>query len=457
MPNAVVDQIPEEELDLDLDVSDWYVDESPIDLSTLPSDRGFTLEQRAIVQTVDTGAMTADFVIVTRGQNANMHGNKVQIVPSKLGAGLLTEFHEVAPVVLLEHGFAGVPFPIAMSRNGGIRDGTYSVKKRARQSTATATFSQVLPEAELVFALIDEGILTMSSIGFRIMKAMKLEQKAQPKLPDGVEDWERWFRGHDFVESMLFEWSVVSQGADPGAVRAMLERQSLNDVRVPGSMLPMLQGIASNDRILWPGASISEVQAVATNCVGGVCAVDDFTIANAVEQQSSGCGCQTPKTVELELTADGDPITVTFPKGTSDADVDRLHKGFQRVADDVESFGMTTVPEITVDLPEFFNRTREQLDEVRDAVALFVRDFAREPESDTGVDTNSGSRNPRLDVDSVLQAIDDRYGIDERSSIPLVNVDRLEKELSERLGLDRFEKGTRLIRERLERASGKPT
>lgn len=204
-------------------------------------------------QSVDEARMSADFVIVTRQSGANLHGNKVGIMPSDYGQGMRLDVHRAAPIVLFEHGMGGLNFPVGVSET----DGKYNVKLGARKATATVQFSQVLPEAAIVFGMVAENMLRMASIGFRPTKAMRLKQRSE-SLPAGVEDVGRWFQGNmDFVESILMEWSVVARGADPGAMKQLLEKQSINGHRVPESMQQWLKLQADEYRPAFTGVGYS--------------------------------------------------------------------------------------------------------------------------------------------------------------------------------------------------------
>lgn len=212
-----------------------------------------TTHAEAIRQAVDSTAMSADFVILTT--KPNYHGNAHQITESKLGKGMVTTRHEQNPVVLLEHGFGGVQFPaIGLSKD---KQGKYTVKKQKSKAVATVFFSQSNPDAATVFAMVDEGVLHMASIGFDALKGLPMKQDRPPKLPEGVIDLTWQSRGILFTETELVEWSIVSQGADPGAVRQYLDRGSVNGEKLSKSMQAYLQAVAPKPT--WsPGWSLAE-------------------------------------------------------------------------------------------------------------------------------------------------------------------------------------------------------
>lgn len=194
----------------------------------------------AVRQAVDANSMSADFIILTT--KPNYHGNAHQIMESKLGKGMQTARHEQNPVVLLEHGFGGVQFPaIGLSKD---KQGKYTVKKKKNQATATVFFSQSNPDAATVFAMVDEGVLHMASIGFDALKGMPMKQERPKELPEGVADLTWQCRGILFTETELVEWSIVSQGADPGAVKQYLDRGKVGTEKLTDRMTAYLQALA---------------------------------------------------------------------------------------------------------------------------------------------------------------------------------------------------------------------
>ena len=226
----------------------------------LPSGYLQTLDSESVVQAaVDAKDMSVPFVIVTRGAGFNRAGNKVQIVPGEYGQGLQSEDYVRNPIVLLDHGM-GFSLPIAKSET---RDGKSTLNLMATRAEARAYFSQSLPEAVQVFALIDEGILRTASIQFRPVKAIKMrwkpdEAKTTAKGEEIVNFWDlrMQYAGMaclDFVESTLLEWSVVSIPADTGAVRKCLDRGTIGTERITQSLVPMLQGMAGEKQVWAPG------------------------------------------------------------------------------------------------------------------------------------------------------------------------------------------------------------
>lgn len=201
-------------------------------------------------QAVDVSSMSADFVILTT--KPNYHGNAHQITESKLGKGMQTERHEANPVVYLEHGFCGLQFPaIGMSKD---KSGRYTVKKQKNQATATVFFSQANPDAATVFAMVEEGVLHMASIGFDAKLGIRMKQEKPKALAEGVEELCWNCRGYLFTETELVEWSIVAQGADAGAVRQYLDRGKVGTEKLTDPMREYLQALAP--KVAWsPGFS----------------------------------------------------------------------------------------------------------------------------------------------------------------------------------------------------------
>lgn len=185
-----------------------------------------------VAQSVRGTDMSADFVIVTRGEQANRNGCLVQIVPGEGGDGLLLQNFQRNPVVLLNHGeqFA---LPLGLSSTPVLE---------AKRATARVTFSQVLPEAQQVFALLDEGTLKTASISYLPHKA-RLHAFKRPSVNEAaaeVMDF-RSSRVVDFISNDLLEWSIVTIPADPGAVRRFLE---LGRIRGEKLTNPIRQSLA---------------------------------------------------------------------------------------------------------------------------------------------------------------------------------------------------------------------
>lgn len=175
----------------------------------------FSACQAAQIESKDPKKMSATFTVVTRGKVPNRHGNMVQIVDGPNGRGMTIEDWSANPVVLFDHGM-GLSMPIGTA----MKDGELYWQASKNKAVSTVFFSQSLPEAAAIYALIDEGILRAASVQFIPTKAMRLAFKAD-KLPEGVQSLD--YAGYDFTESQLLEWSVVAIPADPGALKKSLD------------------------------------------------------------------------------------------------------------------------------------------------------------------------------------------------------------------------------------------
>lgn len=200
----------------------------------------------------DLSRMSQDFVIVTRTKQANRHGNFVQILPDDHGGGLQTTNYERNPVVLWDHGFS-LSLPIGTSRDP--QTGKLSLRMTKRKAEATVWFSQKLPEAAMIFALIGEDILRAASIQFAPLKARRIAPPPRTETQTDVIDL-KGFGGYDFVESELFEWSVVAIGADADSIKKCLDRGSLNGIKIPQTLRQSLQGFAGPGKVWAPGMSL---------------------------------------------------------------------------------------------------------------------------------------------------------------------------------------------------------
>jgi len=115
----------------------------------LPSGRLCQRDESAIYQASDAGAMSADFVIVTRPKEQNRHGNMLQLIPNKFGKGIVTQYYEQNPVVLYDHGLSGETLPIGTSRNPS---GKLALKASAKKVVATV-YSASCPMQNLILPL----------------------------------------------------------------------------------------------------------------------------------------------------------------------------------------------------------------------------------------------------------------------------------------------------------------
>ncbi len=215
----------------------------------------FTFDEDAVRQAVNEDAMTADFVIVTRSNEVNRHGNKVQIVANENGQGMLTDVFERSGSVLFEHGFdpdiGGMPVATSIDQAGHL-----VLKKSRKKSTARAHFHNGIEKSEIIFAAVAARMLNMASIALLPRRAMMVSTKP-PKLEEGVEDISNEsFRGFDFVESELLEWSIVVSGVDRGSFRQAAERGSVGGVKLSSRMRPVFQRIGGSAEVWSPGVDM---------------------------------------------------------------------------------------------------------------------------------------------------------------------------------------------------------
>lgn len=182
-------------------------------------------DEKCVKQESDPSAMSASFVVLTRGKNVNRHGNKVQIAETENSRGLILDQYETNPVWLFGHG-SDLTLPIGKSRDSS---GKLHIKKLVTRMDATIFFSQTLPEAAAIFALVNEDILRAASVSFMPLKAQFIKPDKKKKQDSGdnqVIELRQPFL--DFVESELLEISVVPVGADAGAIRKSIEQGSFN-------------------------------------------------------------------------------------------------------------------------------------------------------------------------------------------------------------------------------------
>ncbi len=203
-----------------------------------------------VVQSTQPTKMSADFIVLTRQREPNRHGNIVQITEGDNGRGMMIDHYRTNPVVLFDHGL-NTTLPIGTSEGP---DGKLNVRLTKNRAVARAYFSQSLPEAATIYALIDEGILRTASVQFLPKRARKLSVKQRQdmgddevSLVDGV--------GLDYTESDLLEWSVVSIPADPGAVRRCLDRGHVNGEVITMSLMPVMKQMGGPVPVWSPGWS----------------------------------------------------------------------------------------------------------------------------------------------------------------------------------------------------------
>ncbi len=217
-----------------------------------------SFDNDAVTQKISESEMSAEFIIVTRNKATNRNDSMVHILPHENYQGMMLENYVTNPVVLWNHGY-DFSLPIGISED---RAGKSTVKLMKKRAEATVYFSQVLPEAEMIFALIAEGILRTASIGFmpQVAKRIKIEDKR--KMDDDTMAWSGGY-GFDFLESEMFEWSVVDVPADPGALRKRLELGNCGGVKLRGAMKRSLSRVAEKPEVQGIGLDLPEIPGVA--------------------------------------------------------------------------------------------------------------------------------------------------------------------------------------------------
>lgn len=142
--------------------------------------------------------------------------------------GVLLENYRRNPVVFYDHGFSGIMLPIGKSEDA---EGNLTLVVTPDGIDATTYFSQSLCEACQVFALIEEGIVKSTSIGF-----MPLEAFPRTAKLDGIRP------GLEITVWELLEYSWVGIPDNPEAVRKVLDRG-----RLAGSPIcePILKSLTS--------------------------------------------------------------------------------------------------------------------------------------------------------------------------------------------------------------------
>ena len=323
---------------------------------------------QATKESTDTKAMSAKYIIVTRSKQLNLYGNRVQITKGPKGNGLDTSYHERAPVVRLEHGK-----PIGLSRTPS---GKYTVKLTASKATGVVFFSQSDPDGEASFALADEGILGMASIGFYANKGMRIKPPKE-KEQDGVENLQRWRLGlWDFVETLLLEWSPTASGADPGAVKQAMERGSINDVRLTPGLIWALTPFADARQAWTMGFTAGQLTQQATQIPIG-----PVPVAQQVGQiVAQGVAAEVDRTMmgeqsqALDVDTDDDIGTNTT---TCVADLVQAYSAIQKQNDaaTTQLINQTVVTEVESQVGQVVQQVSQQLAPVKEQIDQTTRYF----------------------------------------------------------------------------------
>lgn len=145
------------------------------------------------------------------------------------------------PCVMWGHGIEGISFPIATSNDP---DGNLSVVVTDLDVSATAYFSQSLPEAVQIFELIDEGIVKATSVRETPRKSRRILDNGEPY--DYVELWE------------LEEYSFAALGVNPDALCKCIDKNRLDGRPIYESILKSLS--AACPKPSKPGIGFEESQ-----------------------------------------------------------------------------------------------------------------------------------------------------------------------------------------------------
>lgn len=271
-----------------------------------------TRDSLSVRQRIDEKAMTADFIIVTSKTDINRNGHRVQITSGDGGKGLLLNNFKRNPVVFFDHAQTGLSLPIARSSVPELFD---------NRATATAEFSQSLPEAMQIFALIAEGILGTASIGFMPLKARYFIPKQESTGEDEVQF--RNGRALHFMSNDLLEWSVVGVPADPGAVRRSLDLGKIGGEKITQSVRNALSKHAGENPVQGVGFDQADLltQQVNQLAVAGIGNAEEIkelidkvsncteSIESVVEIQKQLMATENPETLTEKINQQKNKIT----------------------------------------------------------------------------------------------------------------------------------------------------
>lgn len=196
-------------------------------------EQGVTLDAQIGAAGVDTTRMSVTATIVTPGEDRD--GDRL----NPLGA--VVDNYRRNPVVLWMHGH-GLDLPIAKSEDP---QGKLTLAASESELIATSYFSESLPEAVQIFALIAEGIVRATSVSGDPIIA-KAVTRDSGKTGLDVEEWE------------IYEWSWVNNGANPEAIRKCLDRKKCGDTRLGDWLLKSLEPKAANCKPQGKGFDMDE-------------------------------------------------------------------------------------------------------------------------------------------------------------------------------------------------------
>lgn len=148
---------------------------------------------------IDRGKMAVPCTITTQDEDRQR-----DIVVT---AGIDLSKHKTNPVVLYNHGYGGVKFPVGKAEDS---EGAYQLVRSEGKVRSVTYFSQKNLESEQIFQLVEEGILRGVSIGFQI----KTAEYRRDKSPEEYDGWP----GLLISKCELFEYSHVSIPANPEAL-----------------------------------------------------------------------------------------------------------------------------------------------------------------------------------------------------------------------------------------------
>lgn len=186
--------------------------------------------------------MSIEFVAVTRrGSERNRNGSLVQIAEGNGFKGLKTEFWEShRGTWLFGHGLMpGFMMPIGNSFNKKTERVEFG--KTKHRMTARLFLSQTLAESAIIAGLLEEGILNCCSIQFLPIVGRELEPVSM-EVPEGLDTTGLVAFGRplpfEFMESDLFENSVVPIPADAHAIRKGIEMGKIGETKIALCLKP---------------------------------------------------------------------------------------------------------------------------------------------------------------------------------------------------------------------------
>lgn len=157
--------------------------------------------------TLDKGAMSATGIFAAN--SLDRVGDVLEV------GGIVTDYHRRNPIALWNHG-KELSIPIGVTETPE-KAYTVEIDEEAGEARCTTFFSQRLLEAEQIYQLIDEGIIRAMSIGYRPLKAKRLQAQQGTIQKSGLH----------LEQVELLEVSYVGVPANGDAVRACLDRSQV--------------------------------------------------------------------------------------------------------------------------------------------------------------------------------------------------------------------------------------